>query len=122
MPVIRMEIVTKMVKVCVALKLGVPSSTTRIFSWLVLGGAPLAGVQEKMPPASIVAQEGAPGSRLNVSTCAGRSGSLTAAVNVSCWPAATLLFWMGERIGAELTSFTTMEKRCVALRLGTPLS
>ena len=43
-------------------------------------------------------------------------------MTVSNCPAATVLLPMGEKIGAEFTSLTMTVKRCVALKLGLPLS
>src|SRR5882762_3603835 len=89
----------------------------------VLGTCAVPGVQVKIPLEGLTtAPAGAPGARLKVSTWAGKSKSLTTFVNVSNWLAATVLFPMGERIGAVFTSVTTIVKSWVALRLGTPLS
>src|SRR4051794_22143680 len=89
----------------------------------VLGDCPLFGVQVNTPvEPSKLAPLGAPGPRLKVNAWAGRSGSLATAVMLSNWPTATVLFWSGERTGAEFTSLTIMLKRCVALKVGLPLS
>src|SRR3989442_346939 len=89
----------------------------------VLGDCALLGVQLKIPlELSRLAPVGAPAPRLKVRIWAGRSGSLTTLLTVSNCPAATVLFAMGERIGAEFTSLTMMVKRWVALKLGLPLS
>src|SRR6267143_3367726 len=123
MSVIRMDVMTNTVKLCVALRLGVPSSATRMLKTFVLGDCPLLGVQVKIPLAeSTFAPAGAPAPRLKVSTFAGISGSFTTLVNLSNWPAETVLSEMGESTGGELTSLTIMVKRWVALKLGEPLS
>src|SRR5258706_1179383 len=118
-----MDVTTNTVKLCVALILGVPLSVTRMLNALVLGDWPLFGVHVKMPlAASTFAPAGAPLPKLKVSTLAGISGSFTTLVKPSSWPADIVLFPIGERIGAELTSLTITVKRCVALKLGDPLS
>jgi len=74
-----------------ALALGTPLSVTRITILLVLGPCDSSGVQEKNPLAgSMVAPAGAPGSRLKVSDCAGKSGSVAEAVKVRSAPSATV--------------------------------
>src|SRR5882672_4916943 len=114
---------TKMVKLWVALKLGVPLSATLMLTTLVLGDCALLGVQVNTPlELSRLAPVGAPAPRLKIRIWAGRSGSLTTLLTVNNCPAATVLFAIGERIGAEFTSLTMMVKRWVALKLGLPLS
>src|SRR5947207_13145247 len=114
---------TKIVKLWVALKLGVPLSATRISTTFVLGDCALLGVQVKTPlELSRLAPVGAPAPRVKFRICAGRSGSFTTLLTVSNCPAATVLLAMGERIGAEFTSLTITVKRWVALKLGLPLS
>src|SRR5713101_4843348 len=89
----------------------------------VLGDCALLGDQVNTPvDGSRLTPAGAPAPRLKVRICGGRSGSLTTLVKVSNCPAATVLLAMGESTGGELTSLTTMLKRCVALKLGLPLS
>src|SRR5437660_6089472 len=90
---------------------------------LVLGDCALLGVQVNTPlELSRLAPVGAPGPRVKVRICAGKSGSLTTLLVVSNCPAATVLLPMGESTGAEFTSLTMIVKRCVALKLGVPLS
>src|SRR5258706_7465484 len=68
--------------VCVALKLGVPLSVTITLIELVPGPCASLGVQVKTPlDALIVALDGAPAPRLNISVSS--SGSLAELVNVS---------------------------------------
>src|SRR4051812_50034245 len=66
---------------------GVPSSVTRMIMLLVLGTGALAVGQVNAPvPGTMLAPEGAPGSRLNTSTCGGLCASLAVAVKLSVWP------------------------------------
>src|SRR6266850_3232484 len=112
MSVIRICDVTKMVNVCVALRLGEPSSATWIRRTLVLGAWLLPGVQLKTPvTGSTVALAGAPEPRLKVRTWAGKSVSRTTFVKVSNWLAATVLVPMGDSTGAELDSVTMIVNR-----------
>src|SRR2546423_8063226 len=114
---------TKIVKLCVALKLGVPLSATRMVMTFVLGDCALLGVQVNTPlELSRLTPAGAPAPRVNVRLWAGRSGSFTTLLTVSSCPAGTVLLPMGEKTGGEFTSLTTMLNRCVALKLGLPSS
>src|SRR5258706_2274353 len=115
--------ITVTVKVCVALREGEPLSVTMTPIRLVVPPCVSDGVQPNTPLVELTeAPAGAPESRLNVSDCAGISGSLAVLVKVSSTPSVTVLLLMGERMGALFTSFTTIEIVSKALRAGEPLS
>ena len=89
----------------------------------MLGDCALLGVHVNTPlELSRLTPVGAPAPRLKVRIWAGRSGSFTTLLTVSNCPAATVLLPIGEKIGGEFTSLTMIVKRCVALKLGVPLS
>src|SRR3954465_4599617 len=90
---------------------------------LVLGDWPELGLHVNTPLDGLTeAPDGAPGARLNVRNCAGKSESVTIFVNVSNWLGAIVLLAIGERMGAGFTSGTRTMNDCVALKVGTPLS
>src|SRR5205809_504920 len=82
---------TLTVKLRAALRAGEPSSVTRATIRLVLGPCASVGVQVSRPLLGlIVAPAGAPGSRLNASALAGRSGSVARFVTTSVLPSRTV--------------------------------
>src|SRR5438105_4157052 len=98
---------TMIVMVSKALSTGEPLSLTRIVTLFVLGPCASVGVQLNRPLVGlIVAPDGAPGSRLKVSNCAGRSGSEAAAVKLSSDPSLTERLPMGASRGGLFTSVT----------------
>src|SRR4051794_33930277 len=102
---------------------GTPLSVTRTVTVLVLGPCASVGVQLKTPEEELIpAPEGAPGSRLKLSACAGRSGSLAVAVKVSAFPPLIDLFPIGLSTGGALTSFTVTVIVSESFRGGEPLS
>src|SRR5437660_3547895 len=101
---------------------GEPSSVTRTLIEFVPTFA-AAGVQVNKPVArSMLAPEGAPGSRVKVNVCAGRSGSVTVAKKLSVVSAETVQFIGKVSTGREFTSLTATERIFVSLRGGVPLS
>src|SRR5262245_8837976 len=98
-------------------------SVTRSVTALVLGPCDSPGVQVKTPLlALMLAPAGAPGSRLNVSACAGKSESVAPAVKVNRPPSFTTWLAIGASAGAVFTSPTVIMMVCESLRLGDPLS
>ena len=78
---------------------------------MLLGPCALVGVQVNTPVAgSIAAPAGAPGARLHVKLCRGRSGSDTEILNVRRLPSLTVWLLIGAKTGAELVSVTVTEK------------
>src|SRR4051812_31031974 len=78
---------TVTVKLRTSLSAGDPLSVTRTVMLLVTGPCASVGVQENKPLLElIVAPEGAPGSRVKVSVCAGSSGSVAVAVKLRVVP------------------------------------
>src|SRR5437867_2943494 len=113
---------TNTVKVCVALRLGVPLSVTMTLMIGRPGRRDWVGVQLNTPlVAPRVALRGAY-TRLKVSVFAGRSGSEAELVKVRSVPSVTVLSAMVVSDGGLLDSSTNTVKLCVALRLGVPLS
>src|SRR5712691_5214281 len=101
---------------------GMPSSVTRRSIELV-PTSESAGVQAKRPFAgSMCAAGGAPGSRLKVIFCAGRSESEATAVKVSVVSARRVQLEGKESCGGEFTSLTKTEKALESLNGGVPLS
>src|SRR2546425_184194 len=81
---------TTMVTVCVALRLGEPSSVTMTWIMFVAGPWASVGVQVKKPLAGlIVAPTGAVGARLKVRLFGGTSGSVAGMDMASCVPSST---------------------------------
>src|SRR5882672_966097 len=123
MPVMRGALATTMLKVLKSFNAGEPLSVTRTVTWFVIGVKPTDGVQVKTPLAGLmIAPAGAPGSRLKVRLCAGRSGSVAVAVKVRFEPAVTVLLPMVASTGGRFTSLTVMVMISKALVTGEPLS
>src|SRR5260221_1531351 len=81
---------------------GIPLSVTRTVSRFVLGaGTPTVG-QVNNPLVVMLAEAGAPASRLKASACAGKSESVACARKVSVWPSWTNLFPIGASTGTVL--------------------
>src|SRR6267378_2976262 len=84
---------TVTVKLRTSLSAGDPLSVTRTVMVFVPGPCGSVGVQKYKPLLELIeAPEGAPASRVKVSVCPGRSGSLAVAVNVSALP--SLMVWL----------------------------
>src|SRR4029079_7379184 len=100
-----------------------PLSVTRIVTTLVVGPWFSVGVHVKRPVAGLIeAPAGAPGSRVKVRVCGGKSVSVAIAVKERRLLSRTVLFPIDERTGPVLTSATTMEIVSDTLCGGTPLS
>src|SRR5258706_121902 len=89
---------------------------------LVPGPCVSLGVQVNTPLAEPIAALVGALTRLNVSTCAGRSGSVAVLVSVSVLPSLTIWSATGASVGGEFTACTTTTKLCVAVNGGEPLS
>src|SRR5439155_25964164 len=106
---------TTTAKLCVALRLGKPSSLTRTINKFVLLPSVWLGVQFSTPFVGLIAASGgALVSRLNVSALAGMSESVAVWVIVSVWPAVIVRPAIAASTGAVLLSSTTTIKLCVA--------
>src|ERR1039458_2982381 len=78
---------TVTVKFCVALIAGVPLSKTFTAMKLVEGDSAMAGRQEKIPLVGLIAAPTGGASKLQVSVCAGKSGSVAGLAAVKVTPA-----------------------------------
>src|ERR1051325_1183440 len=99
-------------KLFVSLKAGVPLSVTRTVTALVVPGWATVGFQTKSPSAGpMVAPGGAPGSRLKVSVCGGKSGSVAEVASLKVAPAWRVWSLIGARTGGLLTIRTAGSPR-----------
>src|SRR5437899_1271467 len=114
---------TTIVIVSKSLNAGEPLSVTRTVTELVLGPWASVGVHVNTPePGLIDAPAGAPGSSEKIKLCAGMSGSVADAVNVSKVPSFTFRLPIGFKVGAPFTSVTVTVKLVASLKAGEPLS
>src|SRR6266849_2616328 len=106
---------TKIAKDCVALNAGTPLSLT-VMANPFDPSCERAGIHANNPFVALsLAPAAAPGPRLNVRSCGGRSGSVALAPNVTWAPAWTARFGMGASDGAWFTGVTVIVKGCGAL-------
>ncbi len=119
----RLTSVTITVKACVVFMLGLPSSLTRTTITFVLGPCASLGDQVNTPlVASMAAPVGAPGSRLNVRFCAGRSLSVAVTVKVMLVSSGSVRPPMVGTEGGLFTLFTVTLKLLLSVYVGIPLS
>src|SRR5438309_1604475 len=113
---------TKIAKGRVALNAGTPLSLT-VMANSFDPSCESAGVHANRPFVALrLAPAAAPGPRLNVRSCGGRSGSVALAPNVTRAPAWTARFGMGANDGAWFTGVTVIVKVCEALVSEPPLA
>src|SRR5438552_9688258 len=107
-------------KVCVELMDGLPSSVTITAKVFVEADGPKT-VQLKTPLFGlIVAPAGAPAPRLKNSVFVGKSESVAVAVKLTVWPMKFVRLAIGASTGAVFTSLTVTVKVLVALKAGVP--
>ena len=94
--------VTKMVKLCVELRLGEPLSVTMTLIGFVLGLCAMVGRQLKMPLLEFNDEPACPPCKVNVNVCAGMFVSLAEFVKLIVVPAITVRFVMAASVGAVL--------------------
>src|SRR2546427_6460665 len=113
---------TKIAKGRVALNAGTPLSLT-VMANPFDPSCESAGVHANSPFVGLrLAPAAAPGPRLNVRSCGGRSGSVALAPNVTKEPAWTVRFGMGANDGAWFTGITVIVKLCGVLVSEPPLA
>src|SRR4051812_9171120 len=113
---------TTTVKVCVALRLGVPSSNTRTTIVFVAGPCASVGVHVNAPETgSRLVRSGAE-TMAKVRLLGGISASEALKLNASTFPSITVLLPIGASVGVAFTSVMVTEKVFASFRGGEPLS
>src|SRR5229473_6376347 len=113
---------TKIAKDRVALNAGTPLSLTVMANPFDPNSEPDGSHANRPFVALRLAPAAAPGPRLNVRSCGGRSGSVALAPKVTEAPAWTVRFGMGANDGAWFTGVTVIVKVCGALVSEPPLA
>ena len=105
------------------LMLGLPSSMTRTTIIFVLGPCASVGDQVNKPlTGSMLAPAGAPGSRLKLRFCVGKSESDALMVKLTVVSSGIVRFAIGGTFGALFTLLTVTVKLLLSLKVGEPLS